>query len=654
MKLFQSPGPLAAWKLDLELAIWEQAQVSVVDIRHQRLVPGAVIREYTAPSSIFLYAYGGGGQVQLDETSYQLDRFGLFHGGKGTRLSVSPVQEPLDCYMVLYRARVPLLGRRGLNRMSEAFPFDRQYALCPDHPLFFVSQLRGMHERWQAPSPLRRLSVKTSFLQLVCEIYEELASGRSASLRPDLVTMARNYMALKYNEAFSIQELAQLLHISYSHLYRMFKQQTGESPQDYLIQKRLEAVQRHLRDSNASMREIALACGFTDEHNLIRTFKSRLDMTPGEYREKMSIMKRDDGIGCKACPLYTDERIVRQFNFQDKGDYGMRYITRANLVMTAMLGITLLLSACGGGTAATNAETPASSPAPAVQSEQPTSSPQAATRIVKTVKGDVEVPANPQKVAVNWYVGDVVALGIKPVAFSGWKQPTMPFYDELDGIESLDPWEAENIMVYEPEVIVTYDAAEFDKLSKVAPTLVVEESLSPEERLAFLGEALGRETEAKAMIDAFSKKLEEAKAKLTSEQFANKTFSIMEDWGPSGDWSGVAYETSSRGGTLLYKYLGLKKPAKLEELIAENGEGRATLSYEVAHQYFGDYIFWFRQEGKESAYAKTDIWKSIPAVAGGRVLEIPGEYQGLFYYNDLGSLKEQLDYIMENINELVK
>ncbi|WP_086074747.1 AraC family transcriptional regulator [Paenibacillus camerounensis] len=653
MSLIQSQEPLAAWKLDLELTMWEQALLSIVDIRHQRLAPGTVIHNYTAPSSLFLYAFGGSGQVQLDDTSYQLDRFGLFHGGKGTRLSVSPVQETLDCYMVLYRARLPLLGRRGMEGLPESDPFNRQYALCPDQPLFLVSQLKGMYDNWRAPSPLRRLSVKASFLQLVYSIYEEMESGRSTSLRPDLVAIAQGYIALKYNEVFSIQKLAKLLHISYSHLHRMFKQQTGGSPQDYLIQKRLEAVQNHLRFGNASMREIALACGFTDEHNLIRTFKSRLDMTPGEYREKMSIMKRDDGIGCKECPLYTNGGIVRPLYIQGKGEYRMKNITRTNLVMTAMLGITLLLSACGGA-AATNTEAAAASSSPAVQSEQPESTPQAATRIVKTVKGDVEVPANPQKVAVNWYVGDIVSLGFTPVAFSGWKQPTMPFYDKLEGIESLDPWEAENIMVYEPEVIVTYDAAEFDKLSKVAPVLVVEESLSPEERLLFLGEALGREAEAKAVIDAFNTKLNDAKAKLTSEQFADKTFSIMEDWGPSGDWSGIAYETSSRGGTLLYKYLGLKKPEKLEELIAETGEGRATLSYEVAHQYFGDYIFWFRQEGKESAYAKTDIWKSIPAVAEGRVLEIPGKYQGLFYYDNLGSLLEQLDYIVENVDKLVK
>ncbi|WP_311083087.1 hypothetical protein [Paenibacillus polymyxa] len=41
------------------------------------------------------------------------------------------------------------------------------------------------------------------------------------------------------------------------------------------------------------------------------------------------------------------------------------------------------------------------------------------TRTVSTVKGDVKVPINPQRVVVNWYVGDIFTLGIKPAAVMG-------------------------------------------------------------------------------------------------------------------------------------------------------------------------------------------------------------------------------------------
>jgi iron complex transport system substrate-binding protein len=272
------------------------------------------------------------------------------------------------------------------------------------------------------------------------------------------------------------------------------------------------------------------------------------------------------------------------------------------------------------------------------------------THTINTVMGDIEVPKKPQRVIVNWYIGDVLSLDLNVVGYYAWEQETMPFYDKFSSDTKLESWAAEDIMAAEPDLIITYQTEDFEKFGKIAPVMVIpEESVSSVERLRIIGEATGKAKEAEALIAVFEEKLATAKEELQSKKYQGKTFSIMEDWGPSGDWNGVAYETGSRGGTLVYNYLDLKKPEKLEKLIEESSNSRGTLSYEVAHEYFGDYILWFQQEGKESEYAKTDIWKSIPAVAEGRIAEIPGKYQGLFYYSDLASLTAQLDYTISAI-----
>lgn len=268
---------------------------------------------------------------------------------------------------------------------------------------------------------------------------------------------------------------------------------------------------------------------------------------------------------------------------------------------------------------------------------------------INTAMGEIKVPNEPQRVVVNWYIGDVLSLDLNVVGYSAWEQETMPFYEKFSSASKLENWAAEDIMAAEPDLIITYQAEDFEKYSKIAPVLVIPESVSSIERLRIIGEAAGKTKEAEALITVFEKKLAVAKKELDNEKYKGKTFSILEDWGPTGDWSGVAYETGSRGGTLVYDYLGLKKPEKLEGLIEKSSNGRGTISYEVAHEYFGDYILWFQQEGKESEYAKSDIWKSIPAVAEGRIAEIPGNYQGLFYYSDVASLTAQLDYTVSAI-----
>ena len=274
---------------------------------------------------------------------------------------------------------------------------------------------------------------------------------------------------------------------------------------------------------------------------------------------------------------------------------------------------------------------------------------------IDTVMGAIEVPQTPERVVVNWYIGDAFSLDLNVVGYSAWAQETMPFYDKFSTSAKLENWAAEDIMAVEPDLIITYNTADFENFNKIAPVLVIpEEEVTSAERLRMIGRATGKEKEAEALITTFDKKLAAAKAEFQSEIYEGKTFSIMEDWGSTGEWSGVAYETGSRGGTLVYDYLGLSMPEKLEQLIAKTGENRGTLSYEVAHEYFGDYILWFQQEGKESEYAKSDIWKSIPAVLEGRVAEIPGENLGLFYYDDIASLTAQLDYAIDAIKKISK
>ncbi|WP_195575128.1 ABC transporter substrate-binding protein [Paenibacillus sp. 1001270B_150601_E10] len=171
--------------------------------------------------------------------------------------------------------------------------------------------------------------------------------------------------------------------------------------------------------------------------------------------------------------------------------------------------------------------------------------------------------------------------------------------------------------------------------------------ISSTERLSFLGEATGHEAEAQEAIAAFEKKLEQAKEKLNSGIFKEKTFSILQDWGRES--YGVMYETGSRGGTLLYEYIGLNMPDKLKQLVQQSNKGRDSLSYEVASEYFGDYVLWFLKDDYQSEYAKTVIWNTIPAVKNGHIIEIPGEYVGLFFYSDVASMTAQLDYIVDQL-----
>lgn len=67
--------------------IWTRSSISLIDVRHQSIYPAQPLRQYKMPSSMLVYAYGGIANVQLNEAIFSMERFGLFHGGKGTTLA---------------------------------------------------------------------------------------------------------------------------------------------------------------------------------------------------------------------------------------------------------------------------------------------------------------------------------------------------------------------------------------------------------------------------------------------------------------------------------------------------------------------------------------------------------------------------------------
>ena len=67
-------------------------------------------------------------------------------------------------------------------------------------------------------------------------------------------------------------------------VYDGVKLRTGRSPYDLIIEKRIERARSMLQRSNASIAEIACACGFSSQQHLTATLSRRLGRTPRRLR----------------------------------------------------------------------------------------------------------------------------------------------------------------------------------------------------------------------------------------------------------------------------------------------------------------------------------------------------------------------------------
>ncbi|NJR63633.1 MAG: helix-turn-helix transcriptional regulator [Cyanobacteria bacterium CRU_2_1] len=91
---------------------------------------------------------------------------------------------------------------------------------------------------------------------------------------------AIDYIQAHLAEDISLEAMADHLGISRYHFCRMFKQSTGLSPHQYLIQCRVERAKQLLRQGKMKISEVAIACGFTHQSHLHRHFKRLADVIP--------------------------------------------------------------------------------------------------------------------------------------------------------------------------------------------------------------------------------------------------------------------------------------------------------------------------------------------------------------------------------------
>lgn len=87
--------------------------------------------------------------------------------------------------------------------------------------------------------------------------------------------------------AWPLAELAAAVRLSPRQLERLFREQTGFTPKQYLRLMRLEEARRMLETSLASVKEIAASVGYRAEsHHFERDFRRRYGLTPGACRER--------------------------------------------------------------------------------------------------------------------------------------------------------------------------------------------------------------------------------------------------------------------------------------------------------------------------------------------------------------------------------
>ena len=109
------------------------------------------------------------------------------------------------------------------------------------------------------------------------------------SLPPaERVLRVRDWLDAHWGETVRLTTLAQIAGCSPGLINRLFRQQFGLPPYEYLVQLRLGQAARRLRESAQALADIAYETGFADQSHLQRFFRRAYGTTPQAYRQASS------------------------------------------------------------------------------------------------------------------------------------------------------------------------------------------------------------------------------------------------------------------------------------------------------------------------------------------------------------------------------
>lgn len=99
--------------------------------------------------------------------------------------------------------------------------------------------------------------------------------------------MAKSILLDHIEGDVSIAAVAEACHLSRGYFIRAFREATGVTPYQWLLNQRIDRARELIRTSNAPLAEIAVACGFADQSHFTRVFTSLVGTTPGTWRRSV-------------------------------------------------------------------------------------------------------------------------------------------------------------------------------------------------------------------------------------------------------------------------------------------------------------------------------------------------------------------------------
>lgn len=225
------------------------------------------------------YIESGKGRFTCGDTPYLLGEGDLFCIFPGQIASyIADDEQPWEYFWVGFNGT-------EAKRLMELTDFSKQTPVLHHKKDERLKQLLLDIYQHSGGQPLNDCQMAGSLYLFLAELIQIRESSHPVIQRhySSYLEGGMRYIQYNYSDNISVEDIAQYVGISRSHLYRIFRENTGLSPNEYLSNYRINEACSLLRKGKLSINQVASSVGYTDALYFSRVFRKLKGVSPSQY-----------------------------------------------------------------------------------------------------------------------------------------------------------------------------------------------------------------------------------------------------------------------------------------------------------------------------------------------------------------------------------
>jgi AraC-like DNA-binding protein len=234
----------------------------------------------------FYFNTRDGAALALEDGLYPLHKEQIYFVPAGVRFSCRNAQSIQHFYVHFDLLGLPNVALRELFsrpvqvRASPALGHSTKQLA---HDLRVLAQTQPLDIGWQCRIKSLLYEALWAYLSDTSPETQERLRQLTQSHAPVLPAM--QHIEKNLSQPISNAELAQLCYLSEDYFIRRFRECVGQSPSQYIRERRVTMAAQQLLFSGASIDDIAAATGFGNRFYFSRVFTRQMGVSPAAYRK---------------------------------------------------------------------------------------------------------------------------------------------------------------------------------------------------------------------------------------------------------------------------------------------------------------------------------------------------------------------------------